>query len=227
MSTPEDAEAFPLRERNAPNAGGVGRIENDRVEGRPLEEAELVEAARGGDVDAYAGLVERHRDVAFRTAYFVTRSTADAEDAAQEAFVKAYYALGRFRAGEPFRPWLLRIVGNEARNRIRAAQRRERMALRLAHDRPSDDAAPSPESAAIRRDALETLASALAALPERDRLVVSYRYLLELSEAETAAVLGIRPGTVKSRLSRALARLRRSMPELGDVNAKDLEVAGG
>ena len=197
------------------------------MEGRPLEEDELVEAARGGDADAYAGLVERHRDVAFRTAYFVTRSAADAEDAAQEAFVKAYYALGRFRAGEPFRPWLLRIVGNEARNRIRAATRRERMALRLARDRPSDDAAPSPESAAMRRDTLETLASALAALPERDRLVVSYRYLLELSEAETAAALGVRRGTVKSRLSRALARLRRSMPELRDVSVSDLEVTGG
>jgi len=157
----------------------------------------------------------------------VTRSAADAEDAAQEAFVKAYYALGRFRVGEPFRPWVLRIVGNEARNRLRAAGRRERMALRLAQDRHSDDAAPSPESAAIRRDALEALASALAALPERDRLVVSYRYLLELSEAETAAALGVRPGTVKSRLSRALARLRRSMPELAGVSVRDLEVTGG
>jgi RNA polymerase sigma factor (sigma-70 family) len=184
----------------------------DTVEGRPLEDAELVELARNGGVRAYATLVERHRDLAFRAAVLITRNAADAEDAAQDGFVKAYYALDRFRAGEPFRPWLLRIVTNEARNRRRSAGRRERLELRLAERRGRQDAAPSPDAAAIGHEARAALVRALEALPERDRLVIGYRYLLDLSEAETARALGIRRGTAKSRLSRALGRLRTALP---------------
>ena len=191
----------------------------DRVEGRPLEDVgfarlddvELVGRARDGDVSAYGELVERYREVAFRTAWLITRSSADAEDAAQEAFVKAFYALGRFRLGEAFRPWILRIVSNEAKNRRRSLGRRERLTVRLARDRGSGDAAPSPETAALGREDREALLAALDGLPERERLVVTHRYLLELSEGETARALGIRPGTVKSRLSRGLGRLRAAM----------------
>ncbi|HET8526420.1 MAG TPA: sigma-70 family RNA polymerase sigma factor [Actinomycetota bacterium] len=191
----------------------------DRVEGRPLEDVgfarlddvELVGRARDGDVSAYGELVERYREVTFRTAWLITRSSAEAEDAAQEAFVKAFYALGRFRVGEAFRPWILRIVSNEAKNRRRSTGRRERLTVRLARDRGSGDAAPSPETAALGREQRETLLRAIDGLPERERLVVTYRYLLELSEAETARALGIRPGTVKSRLSRGLGRLRQEL----------------
>jgi RNA polymerase sigma factor (sigma-70 family) len=182
------------------------------VEGRPLEDTELVELARGGDVRAYGELVERYRDVAFRLAYLIARNAADAEDAAQEAFVKAYFALHRFRSREAFRPWILRIVSNEARNRRRSAGRRDRLALRLAEGGHLGGTALSPEETALDREAREALLEAVGSLPERDRDVIACRYLLELSEAETARVLGVRPGTVKSRLSRALARLRASLP---------------
>ena len=165
---------------------------------------------------AYGELVERYREVAFRTAWLITRSSADAEDAAQDAFVKAYYALARFRAGEAFRPWILRIVSNEAKNRRRSAGRRERLAFRLADDRDPGGAAPSPEAAVLGGERREALVARLEQLPERERLVVTYRYLLELSEAETARALGIRQGTVKSRLSRALERLRREMETTDD-----------
>jgi RNA polymerase sigma factor (sigma-70 family) len=185
----------------------------DGVEGRPLEDVDLIERARDGDVRAYGDLVERYRDIAFRTAYLVTRSAADAEDAAQEAFVKAYYALGRFRTQSPFRPWILRIVANEARNRVRSARRREGLALRVAEDRPSGGAAPSPEAAALDRERDEALLAAMAQLSEPDRQIITCRYLLDLSEAETADTLGLRRGTVKSRLSRALGRLRQVLPE--------------
>src|SRR4029453_695230 len=104
----------------------------DRVEGRPLEDVELARLARDGDLQAYAELVERYREVAFRTAWLITRSSAEAEDAAQEAFVKAFYALDRFRAGEAFRPWVLRIVSNEAKNRRRSVGRRDRLTVRRA-----------------------------------------------------------------------------------------------
>ena len=106
------------------------------VEGRPLEDDELVTRARRGDVDAYEELVRRHQDAAFRTAYLVAGRSGDAEDAAQEAFVKAYRGLAGFRPGAAFRPWLLAIVANEARNRLRSASRRETLALRAMRPHP-------------------------------------------------------------------------------------------
>jgi RNA polymerase sigma-70 factor (ECF subfamily) len=178
------------------------------VEGRPLDETELVERARKGDQGAYGELVQAYRHIAFRTAYLITGNASDAEDSAQDGFVKAYYALGRFRRGAPFRPWLLQIVANEARNRRRSAGRRAHLAMRAAADAPPGEAAPSPEGAALNAEQRETLLTAVNGLREEDRLVISCRYFLELSEEETAEVLGWRRGTVKSRLSRALERLR-------------------
>ena len=177
------------------------------MEGRPLEDAELVERARKGDVRAYEELVRRYQQLAVRTAYVIAGQPADAQDAAQEAFVKAYYALPRFRPDSPFRPWLLKIVANEARNRARSTRRRQGLALRTAV--VSDgDAAPSPETAALAREDQETLIAALNRLSPSDREVIGYRFLLGLSEAETADVLDVRLGTAKSRLSRAMGRLR-------------------
>jgi RNA polymerase sigma factor (sigma-70 family) len=177
------------------------------VEGRPLEDAELARRAREGDDDAYEELVKRYGPIAFRVAWLVTRDRGEAEDAAQEAFVKAYYALPRFRPDAPFRPWLLRIVANEARNRARSTRRREGLALRAAAV-SAGDAAPSPEAAALALEDRETLVTALNALAGPDREVIGYRFLLGLSESETAEMLDVRPGTVKSRLSRAMVRLR-------------------
>ncbi len=179
----------------------------------PLDEGELLEAARSGDQAAYAELVRRHQDVAFRVAFLHTRHEADAADAAQEAFVKAYYAMPRFRADSPFRPWLLRIVANEAKNRRRSAGRRERLALRAAIV-PDAPAERSPEDDALRTERRETLLAALAQMREKDRRVIEYRYFLDLSETEMAEVMGVAPGTVKSRLSRALGRLRPLVEEL-------------
>jgi RNA polymerase sigma factor (sigma-70 family) len=150
-----------------------------------------------------------HQDIAFRTAFLFTRSAAEAEDAAQEAFVKAWTALGRFRSGAPFKPWLLRIVANEARNRRRSTGRRAELALRAAAAHPPGDAAPSPEGAALERERREELLARVNRLDERDREIIACRYFLELSEQETAEVLNVRLGTVKSRTARALARLSR------------------
>lgn len=186
------------------------------MEGRPLDDGELVELARHGDVDAYTELVTRHRGVAVRVAYAIAGD--DAEDAAQDAFVKAFRALDRFRPGAPFRPWLLHIVTNEARNRRRSAGRRADLALR-GGPVPLVAEAASAEDAALHHQRREAVLRAVAALDERDRTVVACRYLAGLSEAETAAALGCRPGTVKSRLSRALVRLRREL-------AGEAEVAG-
>jgi RNA polymerase sigma-70 factor (ECF subfamily) len=184
------------------------------VVGRPLDsENELVERARRGDQGAYESLVRAHQHIAFRTACLLAGSATDAEEAAQDAFVKAWRALPRFRAGAPFRPWLLTIVANEARNRRRAAGRRAGLLPRVAAERRSGEAAHSPEAAALAASDRDALLAALAALADRDRDVIACRYLLDLSEEETAAALGCRRGTVKSRLSRALERLRAQMGE--------------
>lgn len=161
---------------------------------------------------AYEELVERHQAIAFRVACLITHSAHDAEEAAQDGFVKAYRSLGRFRAGAPFRPWLLRIVANEAHNRRVSSERRERLALRVGAE-PLDAVADAAETDAIAIGEREKLRAAVARLGERDRLAIEARFFLELSEAETAAALGIRRGTVKSRLSRALDRLRKEIED--------------
>ncbi|MCT2581687.1 RNA polymerase sigma factor [Actinophytocola gossypii] len=164
--------------------------------------------ARAGDRDAYARLVARHGALAHRTAYLLGAGD-DAEDVVQEAFVKAYRALGSFRDGAPFRPWLLRIVANETSNLHRSARRRRTLELRLA-ERDVDPV--EPEHEAVAADARAALVAAVNAMPYRDRQVLACRYFLDLSEAETAQVLAWPRGSVKSRLSRALDRLRRALP---------------
>ena len=176
-------------------------------EGEGLDDGELIARARRGDADAYEQLVRRYERLVFRAAYLIVGEAAEAEDVAQEAFVKAYYHLARFREGEPFRPWLLTIAANEARNRRLAGARRAALALRAGTGRQGE-AAPSPEAAALARERRERLLLALAGLREEERLAVACRYFLELNEAEMAALLHCPRGTVKSRLSRALRRLR-------------------
>lgn len=171
-----------------------------------LEQA-LIRRAQRGDLRAYEDLVRSHQDLAFRAAFLVTRDAAEAEDACQEAFVKAHTALGGFRDGAAFRPWLLKIVANEAKNRRRSAGRRQQLAIR-AH---APQAATDPEEAAVTEEARATILAAFEQLSTRDRDVVGLRYLLDLSLEETAATLGIPTGTVKSRLSRALDRLEEHL----------------
>jgi RNA polymerase sigma-70 factor (ECF subfamily) len=178
----------------------------------PNGDAALVERAQRGDHQAYAELLRRYTPIAHRAANLIA-GPADAEDAVQDAFVRAYYALGEFRVGEPFKPWLLTIVANAARNRVRSAGRQPRLRDRLTGDRTTGalhlvrSAESEVLAAADRRD----LVAAVDALPTNARLVVICRYLLELSEAETAQTLGWPAGTVKSRLSRALDRLRADL----------------
>jgi RNA polymerase sigma factor (sigma-70 family) len=180
-----------------------------------LDEASLLARAKRGELRAYEEVVELHQDVAFRVAWLITGSAADAEEAAQDAFLKAHRALGSFRNGAPFRPWLLRIAANEARSRRAANSRREQVHRRVGEESRGRTAA-SPETTLIDSDRRAELIAALWRLNERDRLVIAYRYLLEFSEAETAAALGCRKGTVKSRLSRALGRLRAEMEKAHD-----------
>ena len=187
------------------------------MEGRPLDEAQLVSLARRGDPGAFGALVVAHQEVAFRTAYLVLGDAAEAEDAAQEGFVKAYRALDRFRPGAPFRPWLLRIVTNETRNLHRGTgRRRERERVTWARTERLL-ASSDPMDSALSSERRRVLVGALGSLAERDRQVVVCRYLLDLDESESATVLGWPRGTVKSRLHRALRRLGAGLDDVPET----------
>lgn len=172
-------------------------------------DAALVAAARTGDRDAFAELVRRHQRSAVLTATFALGSATDADEVAQEAFVKAFAALARFDESAAFRPWLLRIVTNTARNRHRFTRRQQHLMLRVAAQVPVTG--PAPEEVAGHRAEAEAMVRAINRLRVADRLILSYRWYEQMTEAEIAVALGCPAGTVKSRLSRAMGRLRREI----------------
>ena len=180
------------------------------VVGRPPE-TDIVVRAKRGDADAFEALLRMHEHIAFRTAYAIVGSAADAEEVTQEAFVKAYNALPRFRTGAPFRPWLLRIVANEARNRRRTLGRRAHLLNRAADEAALGDPARSPEAAIVDAERRDELFAALARLKDEERTAIVARYFIGLSDEETAAALGVRRGAVKMRVFRALEHLRAEL----------------
>jgi RNA polymerase sigma factor (sigma-70 family) len=186
-----------------------------------VTDSALVEAARSGDVASYGLLVERYQSIAHRTA-FAMGAGDDTADVVQEAFVKVYLALDRFQVTQPFRPWLLRIVVNETRNRWRWMSRHRTVPLPLVGD-DLTAAVPAPEQVAEERETSRLLRDAVVALPPHQRELVVCRYLLDYSERETAQVLGIATGTVKSRLSRALAALQATLRPTMAPAAMDAE----
>ena len=175
---------------------------------RVINDAEAVARARDGDLDAYAVLVARYTARAHRAA-FLLGAGEEADDVVQESFVKAFRHLARFRVGEPFGPWLLRIVANETRNLTRSRRRRAALTLRLATAQPGGAAADGPVAEVLAAERRARLVAAVGGLPARERQVLVCRYFLDLSEAETARVLARPLGSVKSSTSRALNRLRR------------------
>ncbi|SIR51916.1 RNA polymerase sigma factor [Micromonospora avicenniae] len=182
----------------------------------PLDDDESVKRAQHGDLEAYELLVARHTASAYRTAVLLGAGS-DAEDVVQEAFVKGYRKLARYRGESSFRSWLLAIVANETRNLHRSRTRRDGLVLRAAAADPDPaiegDSAVGAVLAAERRT---MLVEALRRLPAKDREVIVCRYFLDLNEDETVTMLGWPRGTVKSRTSRALAKLR-AMLDLQEV----------
>lgn len=177
-------------------------------------EAALVTRALAGDHAAYAALLRPHERVAYRVAAAITGWNGNAEEATQNAFVKAFRSLPRFRVGAAFRPWLLRIVVNEAHNVLRAERRHERLGARAAerHEAP----VPGPDEALLAREEVETVLGALAQLSDTDRLAVVLRYFAELPDAEAASLLGTSKEAYRVRLLRARRRLQ-TLLEKADV----------
>jgi RNA polymerase sigma factor (sigma-70 family) len=178
-----------------------------------LTDAVAVSRARDGDLKAYEVLVARYTVAAHRAAVLLGAGD-DADDVVQEALVKAYRQLSRHRGESGFRPWLLAIVANETRNLHRSRKRRDGLVLRAASAGPPPDE-PDPVESAMAQERRRLLVSHLRRLGERDREVLVCRFLLDLSEQETATALGVAKGTVKSRTARALGRLRDLLPVEG------------
>ena len=182
-----------------------GRTTSDRTD------AELIRQAQDGDLESFGALVERYQRAAIRIAAVASGSSSDADDIAQEAFMRAHAALPRFRSEAPFTPWLFRIVTNTARNRSRSTSRQRRVVTRTAN--LAGIAEASPDETAIGREDRRRMLAAISRLRVSDRLVLTYRWYEDMSESEIAEALGCRRGTVKSRLNRAMARLRAEFDE--------------
>jgi RNA polymerase sigma-70 factor (ECF subfamily) len=175
-------------------------------------EAALVARAAAGDSDAYAALVRPHEHVAYRVAVSITGWNDDAQEAVQNAYVKAYRSLRHFRRGAAFRPWLLRIVVNEARNVRRSELRHARLTKRVAERR--DPPAAGADETVLAREEIATVLGALTQLSEADRLVVALRYFAQLSDADAAALAGTSAATFRVRLMRARRRLEALLEDL-------------
>lgn len=175
-------------------------------------DADLVARAAVGDGAAFEALYRRHHVALFRTALAITGQAAAAEDLLQDAFVRAYRHIGRVQlAGTAsLRPWLHRIVVNLGRDL--AARRTPTLASDADLERCALSA-PTPERSTERREMNRIVAEAVGTLPFDQRLVVVLFYTQDMDVAEIAAMLGIPPGTVKSRLYYGRARLRASLTE--------------
>ncbi len=168
-------------------------------------ETDWVRLARQGDAAAWEQIVREHQQPVFRLAYLILGDADEAEDIAQEAFIRAYRSLGGFDADRPLRPWLLRIAANLAYNRQRGVGRYLRALQRLLLNTPGR---PSVPQRVEQSEEAGALWDAMRRLRPPDQQVIYLRYYLDCSENESAEALGIPVGTVKSRLHRALARLR-------------------
>ncbi len=192
-----------------------------------LSDPELATRVASGDRDAIRHMLKRHNQTLFRTARAILRDDAEAEDAVQEAYMKAIAAIGDFRNDAKLSTWLVRIVVNEALGRLRRSKRAAEV-IPLAGDLPSydegpeaaDDEGSTPETLAVRGEMRRIMEARIDALPESFRAVFVLRGVEELTVEETAAALGIPDATVRTRFFRARSLLRDSL-------SRDLDIALG
>ena len=175
-----------------------------------MDESTLIRRSVNGDTAAWESLVRLHQQAVFRFAYLILGDPDDAEDVAQESFLRAWKYLERFDVTRPFRPWLLSITSNLASNWRRSAGRYISALTRAFRYEPTPDSIEEKSAKAMQANELW---EAVKRMKKADQQVVYLRYFLDLSVAETADVLQIAEGTVKSRMSRALRKLQNIIRE--------------
>jgi RNA polymerase sigma-70 factor (ECF subfamily) len=202
-----------------------------------MEEADLIAAARRGDLDAFNRLVLVHQTMAYNLAWRITGDGEAAADATQEAFLSAYRKLSSYRGGS-FRGWLLRIVTNACYDELRRRKRRPAESLEALEEESAtgdgiraadvlssrDD---DPERAAERAEMTRAIERCLGRLPEDFRMVVVLADVLALDYQEVAAAMGSPVGTVRSRLARARARLRECLEASRELIGGERRLADG
>ncbi len=185
------------------------------------DDRELITRSRTGDLAAFEGLVRAHQSHIYNLTYRLTGNHEDASDAAQDAFVRAFQALSRFRQEAAFSTWLYRIATNAAYGRLRARRSRAEVALdpllpvfddEWHHTEPVSDWSTQPDDPAAAADTRSALEQAIQELPADHRRVLLLRDVEELSNEETAEAVGATVGAVKSRLQ-GLSRRRVRLPD--------------
>lgn len=187
-----------------------------------IDEKKVIKRAAKGDADAFEQLVLTYQTPIYNLCLRMTGNPEDAADLTQEAFIKAWKNLGGFQFESAFSTWLYRLASNACLDHLRSVKRRPQISLTVEDDDGEaqtldlPDAAPSPEEAAITKEENEILARAMQALDEQQRQILTLRAINDLSYAEIAAILGIKEGTVKSRLARTRDALRKILRESGN-----------
>ena len=179
-----------------------------RLEDPSVSEDLNIARCQEGDREAFRVLVDRHKDVLYGTALLMTGNRAIAEEAVQEAFLSAWSGIGGFRRGKPLKPWLTRILVNGV-----LSQKRKRAipTIPIADSGGNGDLSVSDHTEVIESRAV--VRQALATLDPQQQQVVVLRYFAELTVPEISEAMGVKEGTVKSRLHRALSRLREHLEE--------------
>jgi RNA polymerase sigma-70 factor (ECF subfamily) len=177
-----------------------------------MEEKELIRLSQSGNGEAFGQLVERYKTKVFSLAYGVTRDRAAADDLAQEIFIKAYFALPKFKFQSEFGTWLYRVTMNHIKDFLRKNRSRQKeVSLEDISERAvatEDQSYEADETAERRRTIVQ---AALKRLPEKHQVILALRDMQGLSYEEISRILGISPGTVDSRLHRARKKLREKL----------------
>lgn len=176
----------------------------------PAEELELIQRSLNGDLEAWGEIVSRYKQAVFAVALSILRNYADAEDAAQDAFIRAYENLSKYDLSRRFSTWMFTVAANVAKNALRKRRRQRDPPLPEVEEDPAEEAHGDLRLAAVRQ--------AVAELPEVYRAPVVLRYWHGLPLEEIGQVLGLPVGTVKTRLHRARALIRTKLLEQGVIH---------
>lgn len=178
-----------------------------------MEEKELVQRSREGDEEAFGVLVKKYKTKVFNLAYSLTHDHAASDDLAQETFIKAYFALPRFKLKSEFGTWLYRIAVNTIKDYIRKKVRIKKVNFENEMKRLiiQEDEMERKEKNQLEEQRRRLVHRAIQSLPEKYQLVLSLRDIQEFSYGEIASILNVSPGTVDSRLHRARKTLRKKM----------------
>ena len=192
----------------------VAMISRAAGDSRPVDdpfEARVIDAVKNGDEEQYAYLVSKYMRRVVSIAWGIVRNPDDAEDLAQEAFVKAFRTIGRFQSGEPFGPWIYRIVTNLSLDLLKHRQRFKHEEVRDDAPAPRRDRADLP---ALTNELARRIDAAIESLPAMQRLVARLHLVEQFSHTEIAAMTGVSEGTVRSHLSLARSKLKQQLADL-------------